>query len=129
MYQKSPPNQATRSVRMIYQLVGLQTMIVVVVAALGWWIKGVIEGLSVLLGGSAYLLPNLYFGHHLFAITSSQVVKRLVINFYLGELIKLTLSVGLVIVIILYVPISIMLFVMGFVGAQFGFWLAPLVIK
>lgn len=129
MHQKSPPNKARRSARVIaYRLVGLQA-IIVVVFALGWWIKGVIEGLSVLLGGMACLLPSLYFARRLFASTSPRVVKQSMVNFYLGEVIKLALSSGLVIVIILYLPVFIVPFIMGFVGAQFGFWLAPLVIK
>lgn len=129
MYQKSPPNKEAQAARVTaYRLVGLQAMVIVVVA-LGWWIKGIIEGLSVLLGGTAYLLPSLYFAHRLFTITSPIIGKRLMVNFYVGELIKLILSVGLVVVIILYIPVPIVPFIMGFVGAQFGFWLAPLVIK
>ncbi|WP_304985663.1 ATP synthase subunit I [Coxiella-like endosymbiont] len=129
MCQKSPSNKVTQSARVIaYRIVGLQAMIVVVIA-LGWWIKGAIENLSVLLGGMACLLPSLYFARRLFATTSPRVVKQSMVNFYLGEVIKLALSAGLVIVIILYIPVSIVPFIMGFVGAQFGFWLAPLVIK
>ena len=129
MRQKSLPNKTIRSARMIaYRLVGLQAIIVFVIA-LGWWIKGAIEGLSVLLGGATSLLPSLFFARHLFATTSPRAVRRIMINFYLGEVIKLALSAGLVIVIILYIPVSIMLFIMGFMGVQFGFWLAPLVIK
>lgn len=129
MRQKSPLNKVTRSARVIaYRLVGLQAMIVVVVS-LGWWIKGVIEGLSVLLGGMACFLPSLYFAHCLFATTSPRVVKQSMVNFYLGEVIKLVLSAGMVIVIILYISVSIVPFIMGFVGAQLGFWLAALVVK
>lgn len=127
--RKPPPNKVTRSARMIaYRLVGLQAMIVFVIA-LGWWIKGMIEGFSVLLGGTASLLPGLFFAHRLFSTTSPQAVKRIMINFYLGEVIKLAFSAVLVIVIVLYIPVSIILFTMGFMGVQFGFWLAPLVIK
>lgn len=130
MRQKSPLNKVTRSARVIaYRLVGLQAMIVVVVALGWWWIKGVIEGLSVLLGGMACLLPSLYFAHCLFATTSPPVVKQSMVSFYLGEVIKLALSAGMVIVIILYISVSIVPFIMGFVGAQLGFWLAALVVK
>ena len=127
--RKPAPNKATRSARVItYRLVGLQAVIVFVIA-LGCWIKGMMEGLSVLLGGVASLLPGLFFAYRLFATTSPQTVRRIMINFYLGEIIKLVFSASLVILIILYIPVSIMLFIMGFMGVHFGFWLAPLVIK
>ncbi|MFW0097499.1 MAG: ATP synthase subunit I, partial [Coxiella endosymbiont of Haemaphysalis qinghaiensis] len=114
--RKPPPNKVTRSARVIaYRLVGLQAMIVFVIA-LGWWIKGMIEGFSVLLGGTASLLPSLFFAHRLFSTTSPRAVKRIMINFYLGEVIKLAFSAVLVIVIILYIPVSIILFIMGFMG-------------
>lgn len=129
MRQKSPSDKATQSIRLVaYRLVGLQAIVIIVVALL-WWIKGSGGGLSVLLGGMACLLPSLYFACFLFDTTSLQAVKRFMINFYVGELIKLILNAGLVIITILYVPVSIVSFIIGFVGAQFGFWLAPLVIK
>lgn len=129
VHQKSPSDKAVQSTRLIaYRLVGLQTIVIAVVA-FWWWIeKGRGEGLSVLLGGMACLLPSLYFARRLFDTTSLQAVKQLMVNFYIGELIKLILSAGLVIIIVLYVPVSIVSFIIGFVGAQFGFWLAPLVI-
>ncbi|WP_264435763.1 ATP synthase subunit I [Coxiella endosymbiont of Dermacentor marginatus] len=128
VHQKSPSDKAAQSIRLIaYRLVGLQAIVIVIVA-FWWWIKGPGEGLSVLLGGMACLLPSLYFARRLFDTTSLQAVKQLMVNFYIGELIKLILSAGLVIIIILYVPVSIVSFIIGFVGAQFGFWLAPLVI-
>lgn len=127
--QQSPLNKETGSfLLMAYRLVGLQAMIVVFIA-LGWWIKGEIESLSVLLGGIVYLLPNLYFAYCLFDTSSPIKVKRTIVNFYLGEVIKLALSAGLVIIIILYIPVSIVPFIMGLVGTKFGFFLAPLVIK
>lgn len=129
MCRKPPTHKTTRLARVItYRLVGLQAMIVFFIA-LGYWIKGMIEGLSVLLGGAASLLPGLFFAHRLFVTTSPRAVKQIMINFYLGEIIKLLFSASLVIVIILYIPVSIMLFVVGFMGVQFGFWLAPLFIK
>ncbi|QHG92214.1 F0F1 ATP synthase subunit I [Coxiella endosymbiont of Amblyomma sculptum] len=114
----------------VYQLVGLQTVVVVVVF-LGWWIVGLMKGISVLLGGMAYLLPGLYFAHHLFGIVNSSKAegKQIVIGFYIGELIKFVLSIVLIIIILLCIPISVVPFSMGYVAAQFGLWLAPFIIK
>ena len=127
MRQRSSTDSATSSARLVaYRLVGLQAVVVVVIA-LCWWIKGATEALSALfLGGAACVLPSLYFARRLFAITSSRAAKRIMINFFLGELIKLALSAVLVVLVIVFIPVAIVPFVVGFVGAQFGFWLAPL---
>lgn len=127
--RKALNDHPTRSARKIaYRLVSLQALIVVVVAFL-WLISGVKDSLSVLLGGVACVLPSVYFARRLFSTTSARAAKKIVRAFYVGELFKLALSAGLVVIITLLVPVSIVPFIVGFVGAQFGFWLAPMFIK
>lgn len=127
--QKSSTDSATRSARLIaYRLVGLQALVVGIIA-LAWLISGAIEAVSALLGGAASVLPSFYFARRLFATTSPRAIKRIMVNFFLGELAKLALSAGLVILIIVFIPVAIVPFIVGFVGAQFGFWLAPVLIK
>lgn len=124
--QKSSIDSATCSVRLIaYRLIRLQAVVVIVITWY-WWVQGATDGLSALLGGAACVLPNLYFAWRLFSITSSRATKRIIIDFFLGELIKLALSSVLVILIIVFIPVSIVPFTIGFVGAQFGFLFAPL---
>ncbi|MBW5802414.1 F0F1 ATP synthase subunit I [Coxiella endosymbiont of Ornithodoros amblus] len=127
--QKSSGDLATRYARGIaYRFVRLQALVVVIIAA-GWWISGATEVLSALLGGAACVIPSFYFARRLFATTSPRAVKRILVAFYLGKLINLALSAGLVVLIVLFIPVAIVPFIVGFVGAQFGFWLAPLLIK
>ena len=112
-----------------YWFVGLQALLVVIIAA-GWWIRGITEALSAILGGGACVIPNFLFSRCLFAaMNTTQTVKRILANFYIGELIKLVLSAGLVLLIVLFIPVSLVPLIIGFVGAQFGFWLLPLLIK
>ena len=108
-----------------YRLVGLQALVVVVIA-LGWSIDSLSNIGSVLLGGAASVLPSLYFAQRLFATTSASAAKKILRTFYVGEMIKLALSSLLVLLILLFIPVAILPFVTGFVGAQLGFWLAPL---
>ncbi|AML48178.1 ATP synthase F0 subunit I [Coxiella burnetii] len=127
--QKSSGDSATRYARGIaYRFVGLQALVVIIIAA-GWWISGATEAFSALLGGAACVIPSFYFARRLFATTSPRAVKWILVAFYLGELVKLALSAGLVVLIVLFIPVAIVPFIVGFVGAQFGFWLAPLLIK
>jgi len=127
--QKSSTNSATLSARQIaYRLVGLQALVVVVLA-LCWLFAGLMEAGSTLLGGAACVIPSLYFARKLFATTSAREAKRIVRAFYVGELVKLVLSVVMVVLILKLIAVAIVPFITGFIGAQFGFWLAPMLTK
>lgn len=128
LHQKSSIDSVTtRSACLIaYRLAWLQAVVVVIIA-LCWCIRGITEALSAFLGGAVcVILPNLHFAWRLFAITVVRTAKQIMINFFLGELIKLVLSAVLVILIVMFTRVSIVPFIVGFVGAQFGFWFAPL---
>lgn len=127
-YQPAP-DQATRSARAIaYRLVGLQALIVVIMA-LGWRISGPTAALSALLGGAACVLPSFFFARYLFSTTSARAAKRIIKAFFLGELVKLALSAVLLVVVLLFIPVSLVPLLVGFAGAQFGFWLAPAFVR
>ena len=127
--QKSSGDSATRYARSIaYSFVGLQALVVIIIAA-GWWISGAKEAFSALLGGAACVIPSFYFARRLFSTTSPRAVKRILVAFYLGELLKLALSAALIVLIVFFIPVAIVPLIVGFVGAQFGFWFAPLLIK
>ena len=129
MRQKPEKNSATRSARHIaYRLVGLQALVVLIIAA-GWLLGGLLEALSALLGGAACVIPSLYFARRFFATTSAREARKIITAFYLGELVKLALSGVMVVLIIMLIPVAIVPVITGFVGAQFGFWLAPMLTK
>ncbi|WP_052246296.1 ATP synthase subunit I [Coxiella endosymbiont of Amblyomma americanum] len=114
----------------VYQLAGLQTIAAIIIVLGWWWIRGLMEGLSVFLGGITCLLPNLCFAYRLFDIINTKVGKRIAINFfYIEGLIKFALSASLVIMAILCTPISIKPFIIGYIGSQLGLWFVPLMIK
>ncbi len=127
MRQKVANNSVTLSARhAAYRLVGLQALVVVVIAA-GWLLGGLKESLSTLLGGVACVVPRLYFARRLFSRTSARDAKKIIMSFYIGEVVKLALSAVMVLLIIKFITVAIVPFITGFVGAQFGFWLAPMV--
>lgn len=120
---------ASWALRTAYWFVGLQALFIIIIAA-GWWVRGITEALSVLLGGGACVIPNFLFSRCFFAtMNTTQTVKQILANFYIGELIKLVLNTGLVLLIVLFIPVSLAPLIIGFIGAQFGFWLSPLLIK
>lgn len=129
MQPNNANNKPTRSARRIaYRLVGLQAAVVVVIA-LCWSVEGFFGVSSSLLGGLACVLPSLYFARRFFATTSAREPKKIIKYFYLGEITKLVFTILLVLLIILFIPVAIAPFITGFVGAQLGFWLAPILMK
>lgn len=129
MREKSAENLATRSARIIaYRLVGLQALVVVIIA-LCWSMEGATSIWSTLLGGVACVLPSFCFARRFFATTSARSSKKIISTFYVGEVIKLAFSAVLVLLIILFIPVAIVPFITGFIGAQLGFWLAPVLTK
>ena len=129
--EKPPVKQSvTRSARSTaYRLVSVQALVVILVA-IGFVVgSGVVGAYSALLGGAACVLPSLYFAHKLFKTTSARDVKKIAIAFFVGEFVKLLLSGILVVIILILIPVKTVPFIITFVGAQFGFWLAPLLVK
>jgi ATP synthase protein I len=127
--QKNPTDPATRSARAIaYRLVGLQALVVIAIA-LGWEISGSTAAFSALLGGAACVLPSFFFARYLFSTTSARAAKKIIKAFFLGELVKLAFSAMLLVLILLFIPVSMVPLIVGFAGAQFGFWLAPAFVK
>lgn len=117
----------TRSARTIaYRLVALQAAVVIIIT-LGWRFSSAIAALSAFLGGAACVIPNFFFARYLFSTTSARAAKKIIKAFFLGELVKLALSAVLIVLVLLFVPvISLVPLIVGFAGAQFGFWLAPI---
>lgn len=77
--------------------VALQCGLLLLVAALGLGFVGVRGGLSALLGGLAYLLPNLFFVVRLKAAT--QAGRANPVSFFMGELVKVVATVGILIAV------------------------------
>lgn len=108
-----------------YRLIGLQ-VIVLMFITIGWWLAGLQEAKSALLGGSACILPNLYFAYRFFSHMHDKEAKQIVKAFLGGEFLKLTISVILLLFMLIKLQTSIFPLFSGFLGAHLGLWLTPL---
>lgn len=108
-------SQAYRIV--IWQLAG-----VFLLAVLALIFTDATHGLSVLAGGLAYGLPNLLFVWRVFRYAGAQEMHRFMAAFFAGEAFKLILSAILFLVIVKYLPVSLLSTLVGFVGAIISFW-------
>lgn len=111
-----------------FRLMGIQSMIVVLISlAWGWY--SFIALASSLLGGVISIVPNIYFASRFFASGRSSNPQKIVRTFYLGEVLKLGITVSLVLVgITQFSSVLILPLLTGFVAATLGLWFAPLLV-
>ena len=119
----------TRRARlMAYRFVGTQALTVILVAVF-WLISGLNAFYSVLLGGLAVLVPSFGFAYGLFRTTSAQAARKIVVVFYLGEIAKIVLSGVLALAFVLFFRVDLLAFLIGFMAALLGFWVAPALVR
>jgi ATP synthase protein I len=106
-----------------YAIVFWQLACVIMIAFTGFLLHGLNTGLSLLAGGMAYGLANLIFVWRVFRYVGAQQMTQFAAAFMLGEMGKLILSGILFILIVKYLPVSLLSVLVGFVGAIVSFWL------
>lgn len=106
-----------------YWIVFLQLAGVVLLSLAAWLISGKTSGFSVLAGGMAYGIPNLIFVWLVFRYVGVQQMTQFVTAFFFGEMAKLTLSAVLFLIIVKYLPVSLISELVGFIGAIISFWI------
>jgi len=109
-----------------YQLVWFQLAGVVALAIIALIFFGQKNSISVLLGGLAYGLPNLIFVWRVFRYVGASQMLLFMTAFFIGEMLKLIISAFLVLMIVKYLPVSLLSVIVGFVGAIVSFWIACL---
>lgn len=106
-----------------YQLVLWQLIFVAILALLALLLKGKTSGLSILAGGMAYGIANLIFVWRVFRYTGAQQMIQFATAFMIGEMLKLALSAILFLMIVKYLPVSLLSVLIGFIGAIVSFWI------
>jgi ATP synthase protein I len=109
-----------------YSLVLWQLACVFGISLIALILSGKLSGMSVLVGGLAYGLPNLFFVAIVFQFTGAQQMTQFMAAFYAGEMFKLILSGILFVLVVKYLPVSLLSVVIGFVGAIVSFWIVSI---
>lgn len=107
-----------------YRIVKFQLAGVIALALLAFILRGLTSGFSVLLGGLAYVLPNLIFVWRVFRFAKASEMTQFMAAFFIGEMIKLVLAAFLFLMIVKTLPVSLLSELVGFIGAIVSFWLA-----
>jgi len=106
-----------------YRIVMLQLAGVAVLALLALILYGMTSGFSVLMGGLAYGLPNLVFVWRVFRYAGASQMNQFMAAFFIGEMAKLALSAILFLIIVKYLPVSLLSVLIGFIGSIISFWI------
>ncbi|PHQ78450.1 MAG: hypothetical protein COB66_08870 [Coxiella sp. (in: Bacteria)] len=80
---------------------------------------------SVLYGGLACLLPNIFFAYLFFSRKHTRRPTQILIAFYLGEFIKMIISALVIILAVMYLHGLLLPAVVGYFVANMAFWMAP----
>jgi ATP synthase protein I len=109
-----------------YQLVYGQFIGIVTLALISWPLAGVNGAFSIIAGGLAYCLPNLLFVWRVFRYSGAHQMNQFMAAFFLGEMFKLFLSGFLFLLVVKYLPVSLLSVLVGFAGAIVLFWIVCL---
>lgn len=93
-----------------------------------WWKWTLPAAGSWFVGGLVCVLPNIYLYRRVFSFFGARQAKKIISAFYWGEAIKLLLT-AICFVGALQIPWILPLWVfLGYIFAQIGFWIAPIVL-
>ncbi len=106
----------------------LAQIILTLLLAFVWGIADIKVVPSVLYGGFACLLPNIYFAYRFFSKKHTRGPGKILLAFYLGEFFKMIVSAFLIILVIQYAHAIILPTVVGYFVANLAFWMAPMLV-
>jgi ATP synthase protein I len=115
---------AARCSSTVAKILSYQILIITVVS-LGFVVGGWQKAFSSALGGLAAFIPNLYFALRV-AGSAEQDARKILRSFYIGESVKLLLTVALFILIFQIPNIETLPLMAGYIAALSVFWFALL---
>lgn len=112
--------------RQVNAIVIIQCAVVVFLAIVFGLINNHRAALAVLCGGLVYILPGYFYAARLFSNVSPHALVRIMFIFYLGEILKLMVSIGLFITLLHVFSFPLLPYFLGYLVAALSFCVAPL---
>jgi len=110
------------------KLLAIQAIVILLVACLGL-LRDFQTVLALMSGGVSVLLANGYFVYKVFAKSGAQANKQVVSAFYVGESIKITISLSLLVLSFIALAGSEVYVLVGYIVSLILQWLAPAIVK
>lgn len=108
------------------KIVLVQLAFVAVLAVVFLMINSSRAALAVLCGGLVYILPGYFYAARLFSNVSPHAIVRIMFVFYLGEVLKLIISIGLFITLLNIFSFPLLPYFLGYLLAALSFCVAPM---
>ncbi|MCE0559341.1 ATP synthase subunit I [Motilimonas sp. 1_MG-2023] len=105
--------------------VGFQALLVLAVTLICGLASGLHAGLSALVGGAIYIVPNLVFVWLAFAYAGARQSKSVVMSLYLGEVVKLILTIVMLAIALAWMELDIFSLYLAFAVALVAQWSIP----
>jgi ATP synthase protein I len=110
-----------------YKIVFWQLLGILIVSCFALPLSGTRSAFSIFLGGMAYGLPNLFFVWRVFRFVRAGEMGTFLLAFFIGEMLKLILCGIFVLLIVKYLPVSLLSVVVGMACAIILFWIVSMI--
>ena len=107
-----------------FRLAGWQALLTGIVAAGAFWLGGSSAALSAALGGSIGIVAGLYQALRMFRVDASRDPEGFMRGVYIGEAVKIMLTVALMIVAIRVLGVDMLPFMIGYIAIYMVYWIS-----
>jgi ATP synthase protein I len=114
--------------KQVNKLILVQSLLILLVAGIFWGISGGKSALATALGGFVHIVPCYFYASRLFSNVSARAVNKIIATFYIGEVLKLVVSVGLFIGLYRLYHLPLLPYFVGYLAATLSFCVAPMVL-
>jgi len=107
-----------------FRLAGWQVLTTGVVAAGAFWLGGSSGALSAVTGGGIGIVAGLYQALRMFRVDAGRDPAGFMRGVYVGEAVKIALTVALMIVAIRVLRVAMLPFMIGYIAIYSVYWIA-----
>ena len=107
-----------------FRLAAWQILLTGIVAAGAYWLGGLPAALSALTGGSIGIVAGLYQALRIFRVDASRDPEGVMRGVYIGEAVKIVLTVALMIAAIRVLGVEMLPFMIGYIAIYSVYWMA-----
>ena len=107
-----------------FRLAGWQVVLTGIVAAGAFWLGGTSAALSAVTGGSIGIVAGLYQALRMFRADAGRDPEGFMRSVYVGEAVKIVLTVALMIAAIRVLGVEMLPFMIGYIAIYSVYWIA-----
>ncbi len=110
--------------RAAFRLAGWQVLLTGIVAAGAFWLGGLSAAMSAVAGGVIGIVAGLYQALRMFRVNAGQDPEGFLRGVYIGEAVKIGLTVALMIAAIRLLGVEMLPFMIGYIAIYSIYWIA-----